>query len=448
MPDFLPPSRFLRCVPVLSLLLILRSSHAQAQVPEGTYAAQQDTAYQSGSHLVLPLAPSAQQVDNLTLLGRVWGLVKYYHPAVAQGHYQMDAELFRLLPSVIAAHNASACTRILRAWLTRLGPVRGCASCAAVPGVAPNQQPDLAWLHEEKRLGKALSRQLLGLVQPTATSSPAPAGPHYYIVPRGPANPVPEFVHERVYAAPAYPDTGLRLLALFRYWNYVQYFYPYKYLLDEPWARQLPAFIPRLLHARDALEYRLVLQELTTHLADAHCTISSQDAMLNQYWGLYNVPARVQFIDDQAVIGEANTHQLLAATGLQNGDRLLRIDGVPVDTLVARRQRLYARPNLPTQRRELARRLLWGATPQVTLHVQRQGQVLTLLAARMLRTKLDQYPARLPADSAYRRLRPGIGYVQDGCKRTSWRSCRPCCGPPKALLWTFVAIRRRESGSC
>ena len=40
--------------------------------------------------------------------------------------------------------------------------------------------------------------------------------------------------------------------------------------------------------------------------------------------------------------------------------------------------------------------------------------MLTLPIARLLRTKLDQYGTLLPADSAYRRLRPGIGYVQVG----------------------------------
>ena len=300
-----------------------------------------DTALRAGSGITLTTV-TAQQTENLAILGRVWGLVKYYHLAVAQGRYDMDAELFRLLPLVVAARNASACRRVLRTWLTQLGLVTGGGGGAPVPGVAANQQPDLAWLREKKQLGQALSRQLLGLVQPAAIGAPPVAGQHCYVVPRGPAIPVPEFVHERAYAATTYPDAGLRLLALFRYWNYVQYFFPYKYLLDEPWSQQLPAFIPRLLHARDALEYRLVLQELMACLADAHNIISPQDAVLNRYWGLYNVPTRVQFLDDKAVIREANTYPSLAKTGLQNGDLLLTIDGVPVDTLVARQQRFHA----------------------------------------------------------------------------------------------------------
>ncbi len=30
-----------------------------------------------------------------------------------------------------------------------------------------------------------------------------------------------------------YEDTGMRLLGLFRYWNIIEYFYPYKNLMDE-----------------------------------------------------------------------------------------------------------------------------------------------------------------------------------------------------------------------
>ena len=36
-------------------------------------------------------------IKNLELLGRVWGFLKYYHPAIATGNYNWDYELFRFL---------------------------------------------------------------------------------------------------------------------------------------------------------------------------------------------------------------------------------------------------------------------------------------------------------------------------------------------------------------
>src|SRR5688500_3688008 len=46
---------------------------------------------------------SRVQVDNLVLLGKVWGFAKYHHPQIALGNVAWDAELRRILPSVVAA---------------------------------------------------------------------------------------------------------------------------------------------------------------------------------------------------------------------------------------------------------------------------------------------------------------------------------------------------------
>jgi len=34
-----------------------------------------------------------------------------------------------------------------------------------------------------------------------------------------------------------------RLLAMFRYWNVIYYFYPYKYLMDQSWDINLQYFL-------------------------------------------------------------------------------------------------------------------------------------------------------------------------------------------------------------
>lgn len=40
---------------------------------------------------------------NTVVLGRVWGFVKYYHPAFAGERFDADCELFELLPRVADA---------------------------------------------------------------------------------------------------------------------------------------------------------------------------------------------------------------------------------------------------------------------------------------------------------------------------------------------------------
>ena len=59
-------------------------------------------------------------LDNLETLARVWGFVKYHHPAMADTTIHIDYELFGLLPRVVHAGKAER-NRILSEWINELG---------------------------------------------------------------------------------------------------------------------------------------------------------------------------------------------------------------------------------------------------------------------------------------------------------------------------------------
>ena len=65
-------------------------------------------------------------------------------------------------------------------------------------------------------------------------------------------------------------DSGLQLLSLYRYWNMVQYFFPYKYLTDKEWNDVLKEYIPKFAGAKTVLEYQLAVLQLTGEINDTH----------------------------------------------------------------------------------------------------------------------------------------------------------------------------------
>ncbi|SET88376.1 S41 family peptidase [Hymenobacter actinosclerus] len=342
-----------------------------------TYLADQDTAFRRESGVVLPAQLSAQQLENLAVLGRVWGFVKYYHPAVAAGNFNLDAELFRVLPAVLAAPDEPRRSQLLGAWVTRFGPVPACRKCADWPANKVRQQPDLAWLNDEKQLGTALRDQLRYLRENRNQSAQ-----HYYVAFDAAGNPL--FRHELPYAAAAGttpPDDGVRLLALYRYWNMIAYFFPYRYAIGEDWQPVLPEFIPKLAAARTPEQYRLAALALIARIHDSHANIF-QDEVLNKYRGLLYAPVRLRFVENQAVVTDYYHKALGAATGLQKGDIIVSVDGVPVPELVRRWQPLAPASNEPTQLRDIANLLLRGNTAQLPLLVRRDGREFPVTISR------------------------------------------------------------------
>lgn len=379
---------------LLSFLLVTSSQVLFAQAVAPALVAASAAALAS-----TPMNP--QQTDNVAALGQVWGLLKYYHPAVAGGQRNWDAEFLRLLPLVLASRSAVECSTVLSTWLTTLGPVVACKPCAGLPPYPVRVKPDLSWAADAKRFGPELRQQLAFL-----HANPYQGTPYY--VSSGNAL-SPAFPHEEAYADQACPPTGLRLLALVRYWNMVQYFYPYKYAIGQEWATSLTEFLPRFAAAATPLSYRHTALALFTCLHDSHATLDP-DPVLNAEAGDYLVAAALQFLGSQAVVLRVRQDGLVPRPPLEPGDIITHVDGTSVAELVRQRLPLTPGSNAAAQFRTIAFYLLRGTTPTVTLQLLRAGKTQTLTVPRF---KLGTVPPVRPlaADSMYRFLTPAIGYV-------------------------------------
>ena len=187
-----------------------------------------DHEFDGGSRVNLT-ALSATQVANLAKLAKVWGFLKYHHPAVTAGQRHWDYELFRILPRVLAAADGVAANQAISAWIAGLGAVAACTRCAGVDTTLQYMAASLDWLADEALLGKELSQTLQAVYRNRNIASKT-----FYVSQAADAgNPI--FENEPAYPNLKLPDSGYQLLALFRYWNMVQYFYPYRDVMaDDP----------------------------------------------------------------------------------------------------------------------------------------------------------------------------------------------------------------------
>ncbi|QNH62451.1 S41 family peptidase [Hymenobacter sediminicola] len=379
--------------------------------PQQQFKAEQDTAFRRGSGISLSNL-NKQQLENLAVLGRVWGFAKYYHPVVARGEVNMDAELFRILPKVLQTSTQQTRSQVLSAWLTSLGPVPACSACREPKPKEVRLQPDLAWLTDQRQVSPALSQKLVYLRQNRNQ------GPHYYVR-SAPSIGNPLFEHEEAYpsAAGSLPDDGLRVLSLFRYWNMIDYFFPYCYAIDGDWQQVLPEFLPRMVAARTPEQYRTTALALIARIQDTHANISDADPIIASYRGTLYAPVQVRFVEGQAVVTEYYDPQLGAATGLQKGDVVLTVDGRKVKDLMAERKPFTPASNEPTQLRNIARDLLRGNTGQVKLLVWRDGKELPFTISRFASNRLNlnfNLGTPDPTAPAWRKLPSNVGHLTLG----------------------------------
>jgi hypothetical protein len=182
------------------------------------------------------------QIANLTTLGKVWGFLKYHHPIVTAGDRDWDRDLFQVMPRVLAAPDQASADTVMFRWITDLGEVTECLRCV---GPLPNEvvlAPDLNWLDDKTTLGPDLSSLLQRIYL-----NRVPSQQWYVSLAPGIRN--PEFRHEAPYSAMS-SDFGLQILAVFRFWNAIEYWYPYRDVIGVNWDDVLKEYIPKVALAR------------------------------------------------------------------------------------------------------------------------------------------------------------------------------------------------------
>jgi hypothetical protein len=252
-----------------------------------------DHEFDGGSHINLTdLSPI--QIDNLSTLGKVWGFLKYHHPQITAGTKHFDYELLRILPKLLSAPDRKTANDALLLWTKGLGDVNPCKPCAEFDVSKLSFSADLAWILNERLLSPELSR----LLQTIYSSRPT-APQQFYVALTGVGNPV--FLNEPVYNL-RLPDAGFQILALYRYWNIVEYWYPYRDLVgDRNWNGILQEFLPRIALAKDRDSYQLAMMALIARLEDTHANLWSSLSVRPPV-GACQLPVDVRFVENRAVV--------------------------------------------------------------------------------------------------------------------------------------------------
>ncbi len=196
-----------------------------------------------GMCLFLTIGGSAQnrnQVDQLAKLAKVWGFLKYYHSA-ASGSPDWDKALLELIPEAI--NRPSHFETHLFRWYQGL-PVE---TYSPIPTQSRGDSVYHIFTVKNIRtfgLKSEFTRQLTRLF---THHLPAPS---VYVTDTYKGYSLDFLLNMEEGFEESYPSTELRLLALFRFWNIINYQYPHKNQLPLDWDRVLKKYIPYFIFMR------------------------------------------------------------------------------------------------------------------------------------------------------------------------------------------------------
>lgn len=350
-------------------------------------------------------ALTSTQISRLALLAQTWGFLKYYHPEVAKGNLSWDMELFRMIPVAKNTTSDKAFSDSLLSWINGLGTINPCRNCTTdIPKEALTYNIDLAWM-KDQHFSPALQEKFQFLL------ANRHKGQGYYLKyeTAGQAS----FPNEAEYwwRNAQYPNEHFRLLTLFRYWNMIHYFSPYKNVIGRNWNEVLYEYLPRMAEAPDSLSYNKAVLQLILSVNDSHAY--SYNTVVAKQYNMY-LPVLAYAMGEELVVTTIYNDSLAASAGLQKGDVIEKVNGRTIKELIEERKIFAGGSNLMATLRFLSsgNYLTGGTEPTVQLTIRKNGTTFT---KQVQRYPFASFNYRYKPDSTFWKILPGnIGYVNMG----------------------------------
>ncbi|MBN8641025.1 MAG: peptidase S41 [Flavobacteriales bacterium] len=306
---------------------------------------------------------SNSQIENLYLLGKVWGFVKYHHPEIAKGNINWDYELFRIMKKIDAPDFKNELVQ----WIGKLGEFKSNQD-EVLPTDNVKLMPTTNWIKDKAFCSEDLSSILIKLNTTQIDKN------HFVDFYHGVKN--PNFENELAYSKMKWDDKGYRLLSLFRYWNIIEYYFPNKYLIDKNWDSVLKEFIPKIIEGNDELSYKLTLVELIGNIQDTHANVWGRDDALLRFFGEKTVPVQIKYIENKFVVVKLY-NEFKPNQKLKVGDVILKVNGLDVKDYVAKNKKYFPASNEPTQYRNISKKLLLTNNEKLSVTYQSGNEVFT-----------------------------------------------------------------------
>lgn len=253
-----------------------------------------------------------EATERLIVYGQVWGFLKYFHPE--PGYRDWDQVLLDNYEIVKNCKSREAFN------ITLSDLLEICKDYEPIPREVNDSMlfhQSFEWIENE--LISADNKAWLHHLRLNK-----PAFKNKYI--KGAFVGSPDITGENKYETFVF-SPAVNYLAVTRYWNIINYYYPYRDLIPKQWTAVYRAHIPEFISASTYDAYYFAVRNLTTEIRDAHGFIRTENNPMERY---KFAPFYCESVSD-GVFVKLVWQDTLQPFDLQPMDRLVAIDGKTIE---------------------------------------------------------------------------------------------------------------------
>lgn len=305
------------------------------------------------------------QTEKLAATCKVWGFLKYYHPKIASGEVNWDNQLLEKLPLIEKAQTKEEFSLILENWIDNLGPVKEIAPIALPKDVKFfDKNFDLSWFNN-KLFSKKLSKKLK-FIEENRFQSNEEFGPNF-----------DGFKNLKNYFNLDYTDKNSKLLMLYAYWNVVEYYFPYKYIMDQKWDLTLKEMLPSVINSNTPEDFYKVLRKTAAKLDDSHVEFHVYRSVATEKKSFYYFPATGKIIDKKLVITEILGDSLAEADDIKIGTVITKINDKSIKEIIEEKREMISASNEVSYLDKVVRVILLSESEKVKVEFLKDGKYET-----------------------------------------------------------------------
>ena len=351
-----------------------------------------------------------EEERSLVALGQLWGFLKYHHPTVAEGKLDWDEELIKIIPAVMNTQNEEEWKIILDNWFNSL-PAVEIAQKDTIPLSRVAVKADYGELFNTEYFNQKTIDKLQFILDNAQIKENQFIKLNLYRVPN---EPLVTITNEPAYEDMAFPELPYRILALFRFWNIVNYFFPYRELCDTKWSEVLPEMLSEFIYAENQKQYSLACLKLCAKIDDSHGSVQYSDTtMISEIFGQRKVPFETKFVENKLVVTSFSCDSVGIEKEISIGDIITTINGEKVETVVERLLPYTPASNYGGKLRNIARRILRTNDNVLTLSFLQNGKSVnkTIQTYDIKQLKIPDYFSPKPDEEGYKIIQDSIGYI-------------------------------------
>jgi hypothetical protein len=339
--------------------------------------------------------------QNLIAFCKLWGFLKYNHPVSGGGNLNWDSVLLKSMDQLIAINEVDSLKKFFDDFIPKgFSNDDSMSFCGGDSIVLLNNNID--WMSDTSVFSKNTIVKLRNI-----SANGVHFDNKYISANQWVKNPI--FDNDTSFNNTILPNKNVRLLSLFRYWNIINYYYPYKYLTDIPWNDVLNQYIPVFINASDTLSYHLAVCKLTAMINDNHGYTNSNIIM--NFLGNRFLPVQFKSIEGKTIITEVYSDSLAHINNLQLGDIIVKIDGVTVEAIRDSLSLYFSGSNQTEIQHTISYYLSRSSNKAIKLTIHRNETFFTTISETYCRGILSNARLKNKLHNPVKKINENITYV-------------------------------------